>query len=205
MRSRGVWTFMSARTRRSLTLSWTALFVLSLLLQYFSFAAAPSALAVHDEGLFELDGNVANDPAVAGDDWASHPGATGNRFLFVTDPLNSATDNGFTGGGSKDVLNTFRWNWETATVTPDKDDIEHAFAAKYDSGGQTFVYFGLDKYAVNGDSNVGFWFFKNGISANADGDVHAEPHRRRPAGPEPVHERRRRQHHRPLRVGRHRR
>ena len=40
MGSRGLWRFMGARTRRSLTLTWTALFVLSLLLQYFSFAAA---------------------------------------------------------------------------------------------------------------------------------------------------------------------
>ena len=59
---------MGARTRRSLALSWSALFVLSLLLQYFSFALASPALAVHDEGLFELDGN-ATGQAAAGDDW----------------------------------------------------------------------------------------------------------------------------------------
>ncbi|HEV8546054.1 MAG TPA: hypothetical protein VGQ64_07150 [Candidatus Limnocylindrales bacterium] len=168
MGSRGIWHFMSARTRRSLTLTWTALFVLSLLLQYFSFAMASPALAVHDEGLFELDGNTANDAAVAGDDWDSHPGATGNRFTFITDPLSQVTDQIFTGGGSKDDLNIPSWR-HTAGSVPDKDNIEHAFAASYEAGGDTFVYFGLDRYANNGDAFVGFWFFKSAVGLNANG------------------------------------
>ena len=45
MASRGIWRIMSARARRGLALSWTALFVLSLLLQYFTFATASGALA----------------------------------------------------------------------------------------------------------------------------------------------------------------
>ncbi len=166
MASRGLWHFMSARTRRSLALSWSALFVLSLLLQYFSFALASPALAVHDEKLFELDGNATNDPSVTGDDWNSHPGATGNRFTLVTDPLDAKVDKIFTGGGSKDGSDTSSWKWTTGSV-PDKDNIEHAFAASYVKNGHTFVYFGLDKFAVNGDSNVGFWFFKNGIGTTA--------------------------------------
>src|SRR4051794_32771585 len=96
---------MGARTPRGLALSWSSLFVLSLLLQYVSFALAPAALAVHDEDLFELDGNTANNAAVVGDDWDSQPGATGNRFLFITDPLDQQTDDIFTGGSSKDDLN----------------------------------------------------------------------------------------------------
>ena len=167
MGSRGIWTFMSARTRRSLTLTWTALFVLSLLLQYFSFAAAAPVLAVHDEGLFELDGNTVNAGGTPGDDWDSHPGATGNRFLFITDVL-GAGDNIFTTGGSKDDLNTTSWKWTTGSVQ-DKNDIEHAFAASYEKDGHTFIYFGMDRFSNNGDAFTGFWFFKNGISANADG------------------------------------
>ena len=132
MASRGLWHFMGARTRRGLALSWSALFVLSLLLQYFSFALAPSALAVHDEGLFELDGDtIANNaPAPLGpaDDWDSHPGATGNRFIFKTDPLSQQTDDIFTGGSTKDDLNTSGWQWTIGSV-PDKDNIENAFAA----------------------------------------------------------------------------
>jgi uncharacterized repeat protein (TIGR01451 family)/fimbrial isopeptide formation D2 family protein len=171
MGSRGIWAFMSARTRRSLTLSWTALFVLSLLLQYFTFAAAPSVLAVHDEGLFELDGdtiaNNASAPIGPADDWDSHPGATGNRSIFITDGLGLG-DNIFTGGSTKDDLNTTGWKWTTGSVQ-DKNDIEHAYAVSYEKSGHTFVYFGLDRFSNNGDAFTGFWFFKNGISANANG------------------------------------
>ena len=172
MASRGLWHFMSARTRRSLALSWSALFVLSLLLQYFSFALASPALAVHDEGLFELDGdtiaNNATAPIGPADDWDSHPGATGNRFLFNNDPLSQQTDDIFTGGSTKDDLNTSGWNWTTGSV-PDKDNIEHAFAASYEKNGHTFVYFGLDRYANNGDAFTGFWFFRGGVGPVAGG------------------------------------
>jgi uncharacterized repeat protein (TIGR01451 family) len=172
MASRGLWHFMGARTRRGMALSWSALFVLSLLLQYFSFALAPAALAVHDEGLFELDGNtVANNataPIGPADDWDSHPGATGNRSLFVSDPLSQQTDDIYTGGSTKDDLNTTGWNWTTGSV-PDKDNIEHAYAVSYESGGHTFVYFGLDRYANNGDAFTGFWFFKGGVGPKAGG------------------------------------
>ena len=37
--------------------------------------AVPSAFVVHDEDLFELDGNTANDPAVLGDDWSNYQSA----------------------------------------------------------------------------------------------------------------------------------
>jgi uncharacterized repeat protein (TIGR01451 family) len=148
-------------------LAWTALFVVSLLMQYASIGAQ-SALAVHDDGVFELDGNTANAAATPGDDWDSHPGATGTHFKFITDPLSQATDQIYTGGGSKDDLNTNQWQ-HTAGSVPDKDNIEHAFAAAYESGGDTLVYFGLDRFANNGDAFTGFWFFKNGISANANG------------------------------------
>jgi len=178
MASRGLWHFMGARTRRGLALSWSALFVLSLLLQYFSFALAPSALAVHDEGLFELDGDtIANNaPAPLGpaDDWDSHPGATGNRFIFKTDPLSQQTDDIFNGGSTKDDLNTSGWHWTTGSV-PDKDNIENAFAASYVKNGHTFVYFGLDRYANNGDAFTGFWFFKSGVGPVAGGDF-SGPH-----------------------------
>jgi hypothetical protein len=150
MASRGIWHFMSARTRRGLALSWSALFVLSLVLQYFSFAVAQPVLAVHDEGLFELDGNTANE-AAAGDDWSN-----ANKVL-ITDPLDQTTDRIFTGGGSKDDLNIPGWRHTLGSV-PDKDNIEHAFATAYEHEGDTYVYFGLDRYANNGTADVGFWF-----------------------------------------------
>jgi uncharacterized repeat protein (TIGR01451 family) len=167
MLSRGICWYMSARARRSLVLFWTALFVSSLLMQYISFGAQ-SALGVHDDGVFELDGNTANAGGTPGDDWDSHPGATGSSYVFIDDPLSHFTDQIFTGGGSKDDLNIDRWKHKSGSV-PDKDNIEHAFAAAYQANGDTLVDFGLDRYANNGDAFVGFWFFKNGINANANG------------------------------------
>jgi|GEM_PF-2483211 len=152
--SRGLWFAMSARTRRSLTLLWTALFLCSLALQYVQLAVPAPVLAVHDE-TFQLDGNAVD--GGAGDDWDNHPGA--DAFTFVVDPVNSALDLGFTGGGSKDDLNTSSWQWVKATVTPDKNDITNAYAALYGDN----LYFGADRLSNNGDAALGFWFLKNGI------------------------------------------
>ena len=141
--SRGLWFAMSARTRRSLTLLWTALFLCSLALQYVQLAVPAPVLAVHDDQ-FQLDGNAVDEGA--GDDWGNHPGA--DAFTFVVDPVNSSLDRGFTGGGSKDDLNTSSWAWERATVTPDKDDITNAYAALYGNN----LYFGADRFSNNGDA-----------------------------------------------------
>jgi uncharacterized repeat protein (TIGR01451 family) len=146
---------MSARTRRAIALSWSVLFILSLVLQYATFALAPSVLAVHDEGVFELDGNALASGA-PGDDWSNL--ANADASVFITDPLSQTTDKIFTGGGSKDDLNTTQWAWTTGSV-PDKDNIEHAYAALYDD----VLYFGADRFANNGDAQMGFWFFKSGV------------------------------------------
>jgi uncharacterized repeat protein (TIGR01451 family) len=165
MASRGIWHFMSARTRRSLTLTWTALFVFSLLLQYFSFAAAAPVLAVHNSGVFELEGNATSTAAAPGDDWDKIYNNTSgaSATVFQTDTAGRR----FT-GGSKDTLDVDQWAWDTQSV-PDKDDILHAYAGEYENGGDEVTVFGLDRFANNGDANVGFWFFQQGITVNADG------------------------------------
>ena len=176
MSSRGLWRTMSTRTRRGLTLSWSALFVLSLLIQYFSFALAPAALAVHDEGLFELDGNATNQ-AAAGNDWDQVHAGTDSAFQtqFITDAIDSsAAEHLFTGGGSKDGQPISAWKWTTGAGVQDKNDIEHAYAAAYTASGgthdgNTIVYFGQDRFAQSGDAFVGFWFFKGAVSEKAGG------------------------------------
>jgi len=160
MRSRGNIYGMGAGARKSLVLFWSALFVCSLLLQYV--VAASPVLAVHDDGLFELDGNAFNGPA-AGDDWDQVFNNTSNAdaAVFATDGV---PERSFTGGGSKDILDTDQW-LHTLTSVPDKDDLQHAFAALYGDK----LYYGADRYANNGDAALGFWFFKNGINVNPDG------------------------------------
>jgi hypothetical protein len=90
---------------------------------------------------------------------------------FVHDPVNSsATDNIFTIGQTKDTNGIGSWNW-TFFKPQNKDDIADAFGATLtDAGtGHTLLSTGLDRYASNGDSTVGFWFFQQPVSANANG------------------------------------
>ena len=163
MLSRGALGLASSRTRRAFALSWSVLFILSLLLQYATFALAPAALAVHN-GQFQLDGNAVDDPGSPPDDWATLVGGGGTADGFtgiIHEPADSTI---FTTGGSKDDLNTTSWKWTNGSV-PDKDDLLDGFAALYDK----ILYFGADRFANNGDSAIGFWFFQNGLSVNANG------------------------------------
>jgi hypothetical protein len=48
---------------------------------------------------------------------------------------------------------------------PDKDEIVDAFVARYGD----VVYFGADRFANNGDAQMGFWFFRQAIGTNPDG------------------------------------
>jgi hypothetical protein len=112
------------------------------------------ALAVHDTGAFELDGNAVNQSGTPGDDWdnvchqvtgsaqcgttSDTSGATAvawnsdtllnSASVFAPDP--NATI--FTGGGSKDPIDINQWAWKDgAGGLPDKDNLQHSFAARY--------------------------------------------------------------------------
>ena len=125
----------------------------------------PSALAVHDNGLFELDvvngmgeANTVNDPSVAGDDWDDVYNGTSSAFAtaFIEDSFANGEVVGFesrtpeisffTGGGSKDTeflqdpgpggASGGPWLYDTFNdQVPDKNDIVNAFAAAYDELG----------------------------------------------------------------------
>ncbi|HEX5015242.1 MAG TPA: hypothetical protein VFV72_13910 [Candidatus Limnocylindrales bacterium] len=149
--------------------------------------AVSNVFAVHDQD-FQLDGNATDDGA--GDDWANVFNSTDTSIVstFVDDPLSQTEDDIFTGGGSKDDLDIATggvpgttvgpWAWTIGSV-PDKDNIEDAFAAAYscddyvpkagdppdagdpDNDPDLCIYFGLDRFARNGDAQVGFWFFQS--------------------------------------------
>jgi len=137
------------------------------------------AWAVHDDGDFELDGNATSSSTIPGDDWdliydnrsddcasiAADPGIVSCGFSH--DALNSSI---FTTGGSKDQneisgASGSTWRHTNGSV-PDKDEIEDAFVARYTDGN---LYFGADRRATNGDAQIGFWFFHDEVSLNADG------------------------------------
>ena len=131
------------------------------------------AQAVHDDGFFELDGNAVNGLAV-GDDWqnicptstppgdaACTGGSAAQASLFTTDGVDASI---FTTGGSKDDLDIPNWRHTDGSV-PDKDDLVHAYAARYGSD----IYFGADRFAANGDAQVGLWFLRGQVAPLADG------------------------------------
>src|SRR5262245_500632 len=173
------------RTRSKLAAAMGAVIIVG------SFSVA-SALAVHDANLFELDvtgtppnaqgnANVA-DQAAAGDDWENvYKKVTGNGSAsastsfdetFKTDNVGSAENDFFTGGGSKDVNDIPQWQYGTTNdVVPDKDDLEHAFAAAYinPADDHTHVYFGVDRFDNNGDAETGFWFFQQTVELDGSG------------------------------------
>ena len=137
----------------------------------------PGALAVHDAGVFELDGNATNNPAVVGDDWDNvcHQ-VTGTDCSTTSDTTFGATSVDwvaepnpnttlFVGGGSKDPQDISNWAWKDAQGgQPDKDDLKHSFAARYPNTSQgDILYFGSDRADNSGDAQEGFWFFQNAI------------------------------------------
>src|SRR5262245_25617989 len=123
-------------------------------------------------GLYELDGNALNDPAVAGDDWNNvlfGDGGGSVSHSFVADAVNSQGDDIFQGGGSKDTLGIQQGPWLFTDGKPQaKDDITHAFAADYAApNGDQILYAGLTRFDNSGDATAGFWFFRNRISESS--------------------------------------
>ncbi len=121
---------------------------------------ATPALAAHNDGVFQLDGDArastcgtafpnASPPppflGCTGDDWdklytcpadgvlgctKATPGV-GNSAVQISDLVVDLSPSSiFTGGGSKDQLDITQWNWKDGSV-PDKDDLVEAFAALY--------------------------------------------------------------------------
>jgi hypothetical protein len=143
------------------------------------------ALAVHDTGVFELDGNATNNPAVPGDDWdnvchqvlgtdcSTSNDTTGSIARdWVAEPNHNATI--FTGGGSKDPQDINNWAWkDDAGGLPDKDNLLHSFAARYRPttgtyAGKDVLFFGSDRLDNSGDAQQGFWFFQNSIALGSN-------------------------------------
>jgi len=109
-------------------------------------------------------------------DGLSRTGAFGASTLstFINDT--GTTDTFFTGGSSKDFEDV-EPNWLTTTTSvPDKDEIDHGYAALYTDNsancgttntcGHNILVFGGDRHATNGDSNIGFWFFQGAVGVD---------------------------------------
>jgi hypothetical protein len=156
--------------------------------------APPTAQAVHDSPYsnFELDGNptdpVFPEATALPDDWDSvfklpytgpatqpvYPSprgepTVGDRETFVYDDgTHSQTDFGFSGKSNKDIGDVGSWLYDNSGISPDKDNIQHAYAKAYHVtvGGEDHLVidFGADRYANAGDAALGFWFFQDHVS-----------------------------------------
>ncbi|WP_300652665.1 hypothetical protein [Pseudomonas sp.] len=125
-------------------------------------------------GLFELDGNTVDVQPGGGDDWGSLYLETqlGTPAAFTGILADPSPLSIFTQGGSKDINDVTDWRHTDGNV-PDKDDITNAYAAAYtvpagggdslNDPGDLIIYFGLDRYANNGDAFAGFWFFQDEV------------------------------------------
>jgi hypothetical protein len=109
-----------------------------------------NALAVHDTGAFELDGNAVSNLT---DDWdrvckkvtitddtkslipdqCAGAGTLANTATAVSWSAEANPNSSiFTGGGSKDPIDISSWAWKDgAGGLPDKDNLEHSFAVRY--------------------------------------------------------------------------
>lgn len=159
-------------------------------------AQAPAALAFQPGGPtdpnFEIDTPSANalDGDNPGDDWetiyrCTHAvggtdgyspaactalgGLNNDSFVASTGIMHDhAPGSIYTTGGSKDIQDIPQWKWKDGSV-PDKDDIEHAYAAAYGVGSDLILYIGADRFSNSGDAMMGAWFFQDVVVAKPDG------------------------------------
>jgi len=139
-----------------------------------------AALAVHDNGMFELEGNVVHNAATTPPyDWTSLFGATGNQ-LITPDPINGpvlasafvddtdAVDNTYFAGGTKidDRVHDMQCGGPAAN---DKTSMDYVYVSLVqvpdgapDNAGHQVLYLGIEKQAAGngGDNAFGFWLFQ---------------------------------------------
>ena len=140
-----------------------------------------SAQAVHDNGMFELDGNVVHNSGTTPPyDWTSLFGAGGTQ-LITPDPINGpvlgstfvddtdAVDTTYFAGGTKidAPVHSMACGGPAAN---DKTSMDYVYAALVqvpagapDNAGHQVLYFGIEKQAAGngGDNAFGFWLFQD--------------------------------------------
>ena len=132
-----------------------------------------SALAVHDDGDFELEGDVADDAARPAPDWASRFDASGASLAgpncaFVADdivPRGSADRTTFAASAATNKNNNLiaTWNWTTGNV-PLKDDLGNAYTcAVFTDAGELVIYAAGERLAPEGASHIDFQFYQQDI------------------------------------------
>jgi len=81
--------------------------------------------------------------------------------VFVRD-ANDTNDSQFQGSSDVNLIEDWAWNYGQ---TNDKGDISNSGAVLI---GNRIYFFG-DRTAINGDAQIGFWFFQGGVGPDGDG------------------------------------
>ena len=147
------------------------------------------AYAVHDNGMFELDGNTvhnsANTPPY---DWQSLFDASGDQVI-TPDPDNgpvlastfiqdTTTPDSSYFESNKDIEPISAWGCGPINNPLNKDDLQNSYAALVvvpnnapDNAGHKVLYLGSERDSNNGTSFAGFWLLKDsGVGCSAPGD-----------------------------------
>ncbi len=183
--------------KRRARVRFGALLLASGLVLLLASAAAAVDAPIWNTGVFELEtgsagANAVTDTAGTGlpDDWdrvcrkvvGSDCSTTTNAHTedaaFFTE---STGESIFTGGGSKDDLDINKWKWKNGSV-PDKDELLHAFAARYTCTiaaacdvGDRYLFFGADRFDNSGDAQIGFWFLQGEVAPQGTGGGGGSP------------------------------
>ena len=172
----GTWAATSARlTSAKKSAAFTATTAAALPLSMPAPTATPPFVRPID--LFELEGNIADDPALLKDDWATvncpntgtPPGSGGTSVVHTGVKVDGINQSIFTTGGSKDTLDITGWKWKDGSVPP-KDEILNIYAAKYVDGDDNILVFGAERIVTNGSAFIGVWFFQDDVSLNTNGN-----------------------------------
>ncbi len=137
--------------------------------------SATAGALVPVSGVFELEGDLVDDVGAL-DDWEDLLGGGGSADVTTAIPIfdgaDAPTDTSYwKGGGSKDVNDIDRWAYSGTDVAPDKNEIVNAAAAAYFVGpdDELVITFAADRYSNDGDSAIGFWFFKQEVERDGSG------------------------------------
>jgi uncharacterized repeat protein (TIGR01451 family) len=131
------------------------------------------AYAVHDNGMFELDGNTAQDAATPPPyDWEGLFDASGNQTV-TPDPDNgpvlastfikdTTTPDATYFESNKDIEPIPAWGCGPINNPENKDDLQNSYAAlMLDGAGHKVLYLGSERDTNNGTSFAGFWLLKD--------------------------------------------
>ena len=108
----------------------------------------------------------------------SFQGGNGDHWDVRSFVSGSSSTNAFT-QGSKDIQDPSSWHYSN-NPTPDKDTITNGYNASYTringADTDTLLVIGAERFSVNGDANIGIWFFQQDVHPIPGGSTFSGNH-----------------------------